>query len=157
MFDPGSDPVRPELLATIGRCWDELARPGTWWDSAAKVAIVATARADREPAPIDLPDAAQAAASRIAASPATTSEAWVEPQYVELTGVVARVTAVNTFVGLLGHEPLPHPDPLAGEPERTPPPDGIRRNHTWVSRAMAVQVAGPCGEVLVVTAATEQQ
>lgn len=149
MFDPGSDPVRPELVAAIDRCWDELARPGTWWDGAAKAAIVATARAarsDREPEATGLPDDARAAGALLAASPATTSEAWVgeicealgEPQYVELTGIVARVVAVDTFVGLLGHEPLPQPEPRAGEPTRTPPPDGIRRNHTWVSMAMPV-------------------
>lgn len=149
VFDPGHDPVRPELVAAIDRCWDELARPGTWWDAAAKAEIVVVARGARSgdrASECGLPGAARDIAALLAAAPAVTSETLVraacdaigEPHYVELVGVVARVVAVDTFLACLGHEPLAAPAPVAGEPTRTPPPDGIRRNHTWVAMAMPV-------------------
>lgn len=150
MFDAGSDPVRPELVGAIDRCWDELANPGTWWDAPGKLAISDVARAarvgDDQSTDRGLHPAAADAARRIAATPASITESWVgdvcdaigETHYVELIGVVARVVAVDTFLQLLGHEQLPLAEPNDGEPTREPPPDGIRKNHTWVAMAMPV-------------------
>lgn len=150
VFDPGADPVRPELVAAIDRSWEELGRPGTWWDARDKIAIADLARGAREgvdqPGHRRLHPAAVDAARRIAATPAAITEPWVqevcgalgETRYVELIGVVARVVAVGTFAQLLGLEPVTLPDPTDGEPTREPSPDGIRKNHTWVSMAMPV-------------------
>src|SRR5687768_10979152 len=99
-----ADPVRPELRAALDRCGDELSRPGTWWNAHDKRAIADIARAAfvasaAPPGAAErLPAAAADAASRIAASPAGASEAWVrsvcdaigEPHFVELAGLVAR-------------------------------------------------------------------
>lgn len=150
VFDPGLDPVRPELVAAIDRCWDEVGRPGTWWDAEGKIGIAEVARAARDgvdqPGIGRLHPGAADAARRIAATPAAITEPWVrdvcdalgETRYVELVGVVARVVAVDTFAQLLGQESMTLPDPADGEPTREPPPDGIRKNHTWVSMAMPV-------------------
>lgn len=151
MFDAGADPVRPELVGAIDRCWDELGRPGTWWDAPAKIEVAEVARAARgglAPSGDDsLHPAAADAARRIGATPAAITESWVrdvcdglgETHYVELIGVVGRVVAVDTFLQLLGHDPLTLPEPADGEqPTREPSPDGLRRNHTWVSMAMPV-------------------
>lgn len=148
---PAADPVRPALRAAIDRCWDEISRPGTWWPAPARGAIAQVARGagrggGAPPVAEVLPAAAVDAATRIAAAPAQTTEAWVrascdalgEPRYVELVGVVARVVAVDTFARLLGRDLTPLPDPRPGEPTHEPPPDGLRRNHTWVSMAVPV-------------------
>lgn len=101
---------------------------------------------ERASAESALPAAAVAAARRVAASSAETDEAWVravcealgEPHYLELVGVVARVIAVDTFARLLGRDIAVLPEPQPGEPTREAPPQGMRRNHTWVAMAMPV-------------------
>lgn len=146
-----ADEVRPELLAAFERCWDELSRAGTWWDAADKLAIAEIARAAVVAAPTPaagerLHPAAAEATTRVAASPAAIDEAWVgsvseaigEPNFVELVGIAARVVAADTFARLLGNDVTPLPDPRPGEPSREPPPEGMRRNHTWVAMAMPV-------------------
>jgi hypothetical protein len=148
VFDGHGDPVRPQILGAFGRAWAELAHPGTWWDGASRVAIAAAARGARggdEPRGASLPRAAVEAASVIAARPAGTSEAWAtricealgELRYVELVGIVARVTAVDTFHRLAGWPLAPLPQPAAGAPTEDPPPPNIGRNRTWVAMAVA--------------------
>ena len=145
----GTDPVRQELQAAIGGTWDELSRPGAWWDAGDRRALADAARAAfvGNPAPnAGLPAAALEAAAVLAARPATTTEAWVagvtdqigELRYLELVGLVARVTAVDTFCRLLGREPEALPEPVDGAPSLDPAPEGIRRNRTWVAMAMPV-------------------
>jgi hypothetical protein len=147
--DAAGDPVRPELTAAIDRCWDELSRPGTWWDAAGRRAIAEVARAaigGGVPPAVLLPAAAAEAATRIAATPAEVDEAWVhavceaigETRYVELVGIVARVVAVDTFQRLLGLDVRPLSEPQPGQPTREAPPTGARRNHTWVSMVTPV-------------------
>lgn len=141
--------MRPALVRALRETWDELARPGSWWDAAERGAIARTARAASGGAPTAdeaLPTSAVDAATVIAARPATATEAEVagitgelgEARYVELVGVVARVTAVDTFLGLLGHEPEVLPDPVDGPPSEDPVPAAARRNRTWVSMVTPV-------------------
>lgn len=151
VLDIAGEPVRPELVAALERCWTELSRPGTWWDGADKRAIAEVARDACRASPLPsgaerLHPAAVEAIIRIAATPADTDEALVrsvcdaigESNFVELLGVVARVVAVDTFARLLGRDVAPLPEPQPGEPTREPPPEGMRRNHTWVAMAMPV-------------------
>lgn len=148
-FDAAGDPVRPEIVTAFARAWDEIAGPGTWWSGAERVDIAAAARCARSGThtrPEILAGPAIDAASVIAASPAETNEQWVtsmcealgELRYVELVGVVARVMAIDTFHRLTGRALIGLPAPRAGEPTRVPPPDGLRRNRTWVRMVMPV-------------------
>jgi alkylhydroperoxidase family enzyme len=143
MIDAEDLPIRPELAAALERTWDEIGQPGAHWTGAERDEILLAARAAFTGNPIpdtSLPPAATDAAVRLAAAPATTTEAWVtdvtgaigEPEYVELVGVVARVVAVDTFCRLLGLEPPPPPEARPGEPSREPVPESARRNRTWV-------------------------
>ena len=34
-------PIRDDLLAAHTQAWERIARPGTWWDGTARVAIAA--------------------------------------------------------------------------------------------------------------------
>lgn len=147
VYDAAGEPVRAELVAAFERAWREIAGPGSWWDGPARVAIAECTRAARAGAPASdgpLPPAAVEAASRLSREPATTTEEWVtgvceaigELRYVELVGIVVRVTAIDTFHRLTGRPLAPIPDPEPGAPSQEPAPDGMKRNHTWVSMAM---------------------
>ncbi len=143
MIDADDLPIRPKLTAALERTWTEIGQPGAYWTGTERVAILLAARAAvaGDPAPgSSLPQAARDAAARIAAAPATTTEAWVtdvvdavgERGYIELVGVVSRVAAVDTFFRLLGLELPAPPRGAPGEPTREPVPESARRNRTWV-------------------------
>lgn len=140
-------PIRCDLAEGIERTWKELSGPGAHWDAVERRSIAEVTRGAREGHSGEhdrIPPAASAAARLISATPARTTEAWVaettaelgEPRYVELVGVVARVTAVDTLHRLLGAELRPLPEPQAGEPTQEPVPEGARRNRTWVRMEM---------------------
>lgn len=141
----GRDPaLRDEVVAAFDRAWKEIAGPGTWWDGPSRIAMAEVARAARaghRPSSPLLPGAAVEAATVVAATPMEPTEAWVasiadaigEPSYVELVGVVARVTAMDTFHRLTGAPLAPLPTPRAGEPSREAPPATARKNRTWVA------------------------
>lgn len=86
-----------------------------------------------------LPAPAREAAARIAARPASVTERWVRAQvealglerYVELVGVVARTTAVDTLTRLLDAPPEPWPEPADGQPRRRRA-DDLRDGPAWV-------------------------
>ena len=151
MYDSADEPIRPELVEAFDRAWRSIAAAGAWWDGAERVAIAACTRAAR----IDegseatgrgesLPRAAQEAAALLSGSPAAVTEAWVseiseaigQHRYVELVGVVAMVSAIDTFHRLTGRPLAALPEPQPGEPTQEPAPDGLRRNRTWVSMVM---------------------
>ena len=131
-------PVRDGVLAAQRAAWATLARPGSWWTGAQRVALAEQARAARagrseppwlrelpEPS-APLPGAAADAARTIAADAHKIDRAWAQKSiaalgdaaYVELAALVASLTAIDAFAEGLGvaHEPLPAPEP--GEPDR---------------------------------------
>ncbi len=123
-------PLAREYVDGLNREWDRLASAGTWWTGAQRVAIAAVGRAAREGQPrpvVDLPDVVVTAAERLATDP-HVDEQWVSSlaaaglgaeAYVEVLGVVARLSAVDSFmfgIGTGGPQPLPEPRP--GEPSR---------------------------------------
>ena len=143
-FDFGDLPVRAELIESFEQAWLEIATPGTWLTAHQRVEIAERARAafeGRVPVAASMGAEMCEAVDVLAARPAITSEEWVrrttdatgELEYVELTGIVARVVAIDTFCRHLGVEPVPFSTPVEGEPTRIAPPDGLRRNRTWVS------------------------
>lgn len=43
--EPGTPPIRADLVAAHRRAWERLASPGTWWTAAERIAIAAESRA----------------------------------------------------------------------------------------------------------------
>lgn len=147
MFDFATSllPVSDELAASFRHVWNKLAQPGTWWTGAQRVAIAAVARDTYDGNPsapqAELPSAAVAAAALLSATPAKVTpeliaqweDEGLDPhQYVELIGIISRVTVVDTFHRAmeLPLEPLPQPEP--GEPSRIVPDPPPTLTKAWM-------------------------
>ena len=153
-------PIRADLAAAHARAWARIARPGTWWDGAARVAIAAEARQ----APVcalcrrrkealsplavegahdslgQLPEPAVEVVHRVRTDPGRLGESWYrgviarglsEEQYVEIVSVIAHVVAIDTMAHGLGLDPLLLSDPELGAPTRRRPA-GARPGGAWV-------------------------
>lgn len=159
-FDSSTPPVREGLDRELRRAWARLAAPGTWWSGAERLAIAAEARNAHAcalcrrrkealspytvPGEHDslgaVPATAVEVAHRIATDASRLKRSWVESvhggdlseeQYVEIVGVVALVTALDTFDRAMGRGMRPLPAPVPGEPIRLRPA-GARRDLAWV-------------------------
>jgi len=157
--DTGYD-VRDDIMASQNRAWQALARPGTWWSGAERVAIAREARAAREcglckqrkaalspysvtgthDAATGLTSAVVEAAHRIATDPGRLSRRWfdetladglTDTHFVELVSVVCTLTIVDSFARTIGAEPPALPTPEPGEPARVRPPAAIGEG-AWV-------------------------
>jgi alkylhydroperoxidase family enzyme len=138
-----SHPVREDLPVAFREVWRRLGEPGTWWSGADRVAIATEGRRARagEPSGGELTGVAGDAARTVGATPANTSEAWVDSlidaeftpaHYVELVSIAAQTSAIDAFHHASGLplEPLPEPDD--GEPSREQPASPTRRTRAWV-------------------------
>ena len=154
-------PIRPALAAALEEAWSRLVGPGTWWSGPDRRAIAAEVRAAancrlcrarREalsPGHVDgdhdghgvLEASAVEAIHRLATDAGRITERWVrsiaegplgEERYVEIIGVVATITALDTFDRALGRPPRPLPEPGPGEPTRRRPA-GATRDLAWVA------------------------
>ncbi len=163
-------PVRKDLVEAHERAWQRLARAGTWWTGAERVAIAAEVRVAARcrtcseqksalsPASVSAPhetaselsQAAREAAHRIASDPARLTKAWFEKtlasglrdgEYVELVGVVVTVVSIDSFCRGLGVPLHPLPAPLAGEPTRYRPASAVLQR-AWVPTIPASAVGG---------------
>jgi hypothetical protein len=152
--------IREDLAAAHRRALHHLARPGTWWDGAERVALMAEARHASScalcrrrkealsPAAVagshdslgELPDIAVEVVHRIRTDPARLTRRWYEgaieagltpEQYVEIASVVAHTVALDSFARGIGMLPLPLPHPSAGSPNRRRP-SGARPGPAWV-------------------------
>jgi hypothetical protein len=157
---PTAFPIRDDLAAAHARAWTHLARPGTWWDGAARVAIVAETRQASlcalcrgrkealSPFVIEgihdslgqLPEIAVKVVHRVVADPGRLGERWyrgvikgglTEEQYVEIVSVVAHVVAIDTMARGLGLDVPGLPTPEPGSPSRYRPP-GAKLGGAWV-------------------------
>lgn len=135
--------------------WAAFGTAGTWYTGEERVRYAELARSARTGLEIEASDAAAEVTIRIAARPASTTQSWVddmvatlgEEQYVELMGISARVVMGDTFLRLLGLDPLPFPEPRAGRPSRQrvePRPKKIR---SWI--AVGPALVPPFTQVLV--------
>ena len=160
-FDPTTLPVRHELAREIERGWQRLAEPGTWWTGAERLAITAEARnapfcslCQRRrdalsPYTVDGSHASLGTLSepmieivhRLVTDAGRLTKTWLrsvqdagvsEEQYVETIGVIAMITALDTFdLGLgLPHRAVPAARP--GTPSRHRPA-GAKRDLAWVA------------------------
>jgi len=132
-------PIRADLVAAFREVWEQLARPGTRLSGAERVAAARIARAAREGEQVAPSTPLEEAAARLGGRPWTIRPDWIDklaeqglaPEvYVEIVGVVSRMTAVDTFHRALGFdlEPLPEPRPGAPRPVETK----ARRTRGWV-------------------------
>ena len=152
--------VRADLDEAWRRAWKHLARPGTWWTGAERLAMVAACReapgcalcreraAALSPFAVDgthesasaLPDNLVEAIHRIRTDSGRLTEAWLretvasglsEPGYVEIVGVVSVATALDTLATGLGVARPALPEPVPGAPSRYLPARA-RRGLAWL-------------------------
>ena len=153
-------PIRADLRAAQSRAWALIARPGTWWDGAARVAIAAeTRQASRcvlcrrrkealSPSAItgahdslgQLSEIVVEVVHRVATDPGRLSAPWyqsvvgsgiTDAQYVEIVSVVAHTVAIDTMARGLGREAPRLPRPKPGAPSRRRPA-GAKPGGAWV-------------------------
>ena len=156
--------IRDDLDSALHTAWTRIGQPGTWWTAAERVAIAAEARhamgctlcAARKlalsPTSVAgdhaslgaLPDVAIGAIHRIRTDAGRLGESWFrqlieaglgEGHYVELVGVVAVTTSVDSFDFAAGLPERPLPAPVAGTPSRCRPRNA-GPGPGWVSAMM---------------------
>jgi hypothetical protein len=142
--------MRPQLNEALIRAWRALGACGVWWTGAERVMIAHETRAARDcvlcrrrkaaPVPAAVIGAHDAASElrppaieavhRIVSDPGRLSEGWYrrtvaaglsDEAYVELLGVVAMTTALDTFDRASGSPMRALPAAVAGEPRRRHP------------------------------------
>lgn len=155
-----SSSIRDDLIAARERAWQRIARPGTWWNGAQRIAIAAETRDAPEcglcrerksalsPFAVtgkhdvvgQLPDAVVEVVHRVRTDSGRITRSWYESvlasglsdaQYVEIVGVVATTIALDTFSRGIGLPLTPLPPPQPGEPTRQRPA-GARPTIAWV-------------------------
>ena len=147
MFDFSTSPlpVHHNRAEAFRHVWRRLARPGTWWTGHERVAIAATARTAYESghaiAQPDLPVAATEAAALLSHNPAAVTADQINDwedggltanHYVELIGIVAQLTAIDTFHRALDIDLEPLPDPEHRDPSAELPPTRATVTKAWV-------------------------
>jgi hypothetical protein len=161
--------IRADLIAVHDRAWRRLAAPGTWWTGAERVKIASEARTAHacrlcrrrleaispaaargaHDAATDLSPAMVDVVHRICTDSPRLTKAWLDgvlgpklsdAHYVELIGVVATVTAVDSFRRALDLAPWPLPVPLPGEPTRHRPV-GAKPGLAWVPTVAPEDIA----------------
>lgn len=159
-FDPRQLPIRAGLARECARAWERLAAPGTWWNAKERLAIAAEVRHARHcrlclqrkealsPYAAAGPHDGLGALSapmveivhRISTDAGRLTRKWLystlsggvsEEQYVEAVGVIALITALDSFDLALGLEQRPLPAALPGKPGRHRPA-GAARDLAWV-------------------------
>jgi hypothetical protein len=152
--------MRSELSEAVARGWQAVGDCGVWWTGEERVTIAREARAARDcplcrlrkaaAIPQAVPGAHAAATAlstpaleavhRIVSDPGRLSEAWfrrtieaglAEEAYVELLGVVAVTTAVDTFDRALGAPPRALPPAGLDKPSRRRP-TGAKPGLGWM-------------------------
>jgi hypothetical protein len=156
----GALAMRAGLARERERAWQHVAAPGTWWRGAERLAIAAEARQARScrlcarraralspygvegehQRATDLPGPLLEVVHRVRTDAGRLTRSWYESvtaagiddvRYVEAVGVVAIVTALDTFDEALGLAPRALPEPGPGQPARRRPP-GARADLAWV-------------------------
>ena len=142
---------RPGLDQAFSKEWAFLAAPGTWFSGHDRVEIAAEARRAMagEPPGSALPTEESEVVRMVAASSPLISAEWVAgledrgvtlPAYVEIIGIVSRLSAVDHFHRALGHPFAPLPEPQAGEPTRLAPPMDLIVGKSFVPMVPPVSI-----------------
>ncbi len=137
-----------EIDGVIDSQWHGLGEPGTWLDGYQRIAVVRAARSKATAAttPTAAPASIEEVARLVAHHAATITVEAVDAieasgidrsTYVEIVGVVSRVTAIDTFERGIGRCPRSLPHAVDGTPTRATVPDA-RRRAGWVSAVGAI-------------------
>lgn len=140
-------PVRADLDAVHGSQLEKLGAPGTWGTGAQRLAIAAAARkagyeagvleepADGGASPdLVLPEFVRRIVERLAVSPKDVDQAFYDQaladglsdaEYVEIVGVVSRITDMDVFARGIGVALRPLPAAQPGEPSRERPAEAV--------------------------------
>ena len=153
-------PIRNDLATALEQSWQRLSACGVWWSGEQRLAIAAEARQART-CPLciesktslsphivkgshtvctDLPPGLVEVAHRVRTDAGRLTEKWykgsieaglLEGEYVEAVGVVATITALDTFDETLGAPLRKLPEAGDGTPVRRVPA-GAKRNLAWM-------------------------
>ena len=152
--------IRDDIAATHRRGWERIASPGTWWTGAERVAIAAEVRnaancrlcrarkaalspytaTGKHDSLGALPENVVEVIHRVRTDPGRLTHKWYkeiiasglsEERYVEVIGVSAQSTAMDTFAHGIGAAPAALPAPRAGEPTKKRP-KGAKHSGAWV-------------------------
>lgn len=161
--------VRDDLATAKERAWDRLSSPGTWWSASERLAIVDEARRATQcglcrrrkealsPYTIEgkhdssgvLPENIVEVIHRIRTDSGRLRQAWfdevlaaglTDAAYVEIVGVIATATALDTFDRALRLPLRPLPTAKPGEPMRHRP-RGARKTIAWVATLAQEDIA----------------
>ena len=146
-------PVRSDLEAVHAKQLDQLGDPGTWGNGEQRLAVAGEIRRacveagvqeePEEPQPetdVDLPQAARELIRELAVEPQGFDEASYkaarrgglrDEEYVEVVGIVARLTAMDIFARGIGVPLRPLPTPRAGAPSCVRPA-AAKKEMAWV-------------------------
>ncbi len=153
LYAESAYPVRADLAAAHASQLEQLGAPGTWGNGAQRVAIAAEARnagcqagvleapaEDGAAVEFALPEVARRVARRLAVSPKDVDQAFChdalkdglsDTEYVEIVGLVARVTNFDIFARGVGVALRPLPAAQPGEPSRERPAAAVIEG-AWV-------------------------
>lgn len=159
-FDGCGFRIRGDLHESHRLAWNSIASPGTWLTAARRLAVAAELRKARscsfcgEIRQALSPNAVKGAHQtlgvlgapeielihRAICDPGRLSEKWSqsvlaaglgEGEYVEIVGIIAMMSIMDTCTLALGLPDRPLPQPVAGEPTRYRPP-GARKDAAWL-------------------------
>ncbi len=162
-------PVREDLAEIHASQLSELGAPGTWGTGAQRLAIAAEARHAgydagvlEEPedggasSEIELPQVVRRVVKRLALSPKDVDQDFYndarrgglsDAEYVEIVGLVSRMTDFDVFARGIGVPLRPLPSPEPGEPTRERP-DAAILELAWVATIPNPPDGGEAADVL---------
>lgn len=158
-YDKVPYPVRSDLLDAQRRAWRRIGKAGTWLTAYERVQVAREARAGScllchsrkaaiSPYAItgihdsltSLPQPWIELIHCIVSNPDRLTQSWskrvrisgiTDEEYVEIVGIIATVTAVDTFAKAIGADPWPLPGPAPGDPTRYRPNEA-RQHEAWL-------------------------
>ena len=143
MLDDAVLPVPSDVLDVLAVTLAGIATPGTWLSGAERLGVATHARASLAgvPAPdVPISDDLADVAYAVAEAPADITPEWIDEleangmtrfAYIEATGVVCRMSVMDTIAFGLSATPPPLPAPRPGEPPRVPR-EGAEISNGWV-------------------------